>query len=104
MLNYIKSNFNVEEIICKVLYTDIDDIYECLSIKEPRDFGQKTYDGYANSIVNTIHYINNLCKELLNEKLITEITYLYRDNYKYEEYQDESHLLEILSELKKIDY
>lgn len=101
LLNYIKSNFNVDEIICKVLYTDIDDIYECLAIKEPRDFGQKTYDGYTNSIINTTHYINNLCKELLNEKLITEITYLYRDNETYIEYFDESHLLGILSESKK---
>lgn len=101
LLNYIKSNFNVDEIICKMLYTDIDDIYECLAIKEPRDFGQKTYDGYTNSIIITINSINNIIKGLKNENIINEIKYLYRNKKKYIEYNDEIHLLSLLNQSKK---
>lgn len=100
LINYIVTKFNIDKITCKLLYADIDNIYECLAITEPRDFGQETYDGYVNSIINTNYHINNLCKEILNENLITDITYVYRDNDKYKEYLDESHFLKLLSESK----
>lgn len=102
LIKYIKENFNINTIICKLLYTDIDRVYETIAIHEPRDFQQTLYDGYEKSIKNTITSIHNSCQELLSTNLIKQIVYVYRDiENNYQEFSDESHLFNILSESKK---
>ncbi len=93
-------NIEIKKINCKLIYTDIDDYYELLAIKEPRVFNQEIYDKYVESIKNTILNIKSNLEYLKQRNIINEIQYLYRkDNY-YKEYNNDTHLLTILNETK----
>ena len=101
LINYIINNYDVNKIECKLLYTDIDDVYNCIAITEPRNFNQKEYDNYVQSIIITINSINNHIKSLKNGNIINEIKYLYRNKNNYIEYNNELHLLSLLNQSKK---
>jgi len=96
LLNYIKENYNISSINCVLLYTDLDDYYDCIAINEPRCFQQERYDDYIKSMINTINYINNNVKETFDN-----ISYVYRKNDKYTEYENDEHLNSILNTTKE---
>lgn len=93
-------NIEIKNINSKFIYTDIDDYYELLAIKEPRVFNQEIYDKYVESIKNTILNIKSNLEYLKQRNIINEIKYLYRKNNYYKEYNNDSHLLTILNETK----
>lgn len=96
LINYIKENYNISSINCILLYTDLDDYYDCIAINEPRCFQQEKYDDYIKSMINTINYINNNVKETFDN-----ISYVYRKNDKYTEYENDEHLNSILNTTKE---
>ena len=96
LINYIKENYNVNNFKCVLIYTELDDSYECIAINEPRCFNQEKYDNYIKSMINSITCIQNNIKLLFND-----IVYLYRKNEKYIEYVSEEHLNKILNETKE---
>ena len=100
-INYVVSTFNVDTMECVVLYTDIDAAYECITITEPRDFGEETYDDHVQSIIASTENINSLCKQCLNERVFTGVKYLYRNGSDYTEHNDDAHLQSLLSQSKK---
>ena len=95
LINFIKENYNISSIDCVLLYTDLDDYYDCIAINEPRCFQQEKYDDYIKSMINTINYINNNVKETFGN-----ISYVYRKNDKYIEYENDEHLNLILNTSK----
>ena len=63
LINFITENYVINNISCIIIYTDLDDYYDCIAINEPRCFQQERYDDYIKSMINTINYINNNVKE-----------------------------------------
>lgn len=100
LLNYLLQKLNIENISAKLIYTDIDDYYDILAIKEPRLFtdGFVSYDDFLLNIKNTIFDIQNNIKNLLNDKIINNIKYIFRKNSNYTEYNDDNHLISLLNE------
>lgn len=98
LLQYIITKFNLSnnDINFILIYTNIDDYYDTLAIKEPRQFNQQSYDGYVKSIVNTIKCINN---EI--QKYNCNIIYKYRNYNIYTDYDNDEHLNTILDESKE---
>lgn len=101
LIYYLQNSYTINTIKCKFIYTELDDNYEIIAIKEPRCFNQDTYDNYINSMKNTILAIKNNIKKLLEKKIIDKVIYLYRKNNNYIEYNDDSHLLNILNKKKE---
>lgn len=98
LLQYLITKFNLSnnDINFTLIYTNIDDYYDTLAIKEPRQFDQKFYDGYVISMVNTIKNINNEIK-----KYNCNIIYKYRNYNIYSDYNNDEHLNVILNESKE---
>lgn len=92
LLEYLRSK--VTDIEGILLYMDIDDYYNIIAIKEPRNFCQNpTYTNYVTNMINTI--------EAIQQNLITHtnnITYKYRKDNMYTDYKNEEHLFSILRE------
>jgi hypothetical protein len=101
LITYIRDKYTATKISCYYIYTNIDDIYNCIAIEEPRQFNQDTYDNYVQSIINTMNGINLLVKKMTVEKKIDNIKYLYRTNNNYTENIDDEHLTKLLTQTKK---
>lgn len=99
LLEYLKIKLllSIDDINVVILYTDIDDYYETLAYKEPRQFNLLYYDDYVRSILNDIKYINTM---VLNLK-INNVTYKYRKDNTYTDYNNDEHLNTILNENKQ---
>jgi len=98
LLQYIITKFslNNSDVDFTLIYTDIDDYYDILAIKEPRQFDQKLYDGYVKSIINTINCIKKGIQNFNGN-----VIYKYRKNNTYIDYNNDEHLNIILNESKE---
>ena len=97
LITYIRDKYQISNITCKLLYTNLDDIYDCIAIKEPRTFNQEKYDDYIHSIKTTINYI----RALISESNFNDIKYLFRNKDIYIEHNNSNHLEKILTQSKK---
>lgn len=98
LITYLKMKDENMKISSILIYTDIDNYYDILNIKNPRDFIiNNTYDAYTNTIIGTINQIQNSL-----QKLICETKYKYRtiDN-QYIDYDNNQHLTNMLNTTKK---
>ncbi len=104
-ITYIKNKTPHSIFKCKFLYTSLDNHYETLAIKDPRNFITGTdfsYDSYISNIKNSSINLYELSSKLFTESFISEFSCLYRtEKNKYIEYPDNTDLLKILNKTKK---
>jgi 2-polyprenyl-3-methyl-5-hydroxy-6-metoxy-1,4-benzoquinol methylase len=100
LLQYIITKFSLNntDVEFTLIYTDIDDYYDILAIKKPRQFDQKLYSDYIKSIVNVIKGIKNDIR-IFNDNVI--LIYKYRKDNTYIDYNNDEHLNIILNESKE---
>lgn len=95
LIEYIfnKLNLTFDNLNFILIYTEIDEYYDIIACKEPRQFNEILYTRYVDKIINSIIHINKNIKQLNNN-----IIYKYRKNDIYIDYVNDEHLNNILNE------
>jgi len=100
LIEYLRNRDNNVKFSCIMIYTDLDNYYDILMIKDPRNFisgDNTTYETYVNAMIVTINQILESIK-----KINCEIIYKYRTtNNEYIDHNNDKHLIGILNETKK---
>ena len=105
LIEYIKNKNSNCIFKCVFLYTNLDNYYNIIAIKDPRKLITEKnirYDTYISSIKYSIKEIHKNINKLIENNIISKITYVYRpDENNYVNYDNDKHLLKILNKNKK---
>lgn len=101
LIKYIRDTQKINDIQIYLLYTNLDDNMEALSID--RDFANTdcSYDSYIEKIIETINYNEHNMEQLYISKQINGINYIYRNKGEYKIMNNNHHMHKLINESKK---